>query len=77
MFSFIYKNDKPNIKIIVGAYDRFISYCRERKEKATDYTGKSFLETLQKFIEIEYQEQNKNTKHIGAAKCFKIYDDRL
>ncbi|WP_298822918.1 hypothetical protein [uncultured Capnocytophaga sp.] len=65
---FIYEHGKEDKKIITGGYKRFVEFCRERKEKTTDYIGVSFLEKLQYFVEIEYHELYKNNKH-APTKC--------
>lgn len=52
--AYIFKNMERDKLLILGAYKSFVDNCRVNKKKATEYTGKSFIEALQEFVRLEY-----------------------
>ena len=52
--AYIFKNMERDKLLILDAYKSFVENCRVNKKKATEYTGKSFIEALQEFIKLEY-----------------------
>lgn len=66
IFNLIYKNRLKDVENITNGYKLFLSNCRTQKKKATDFTGKNFLDTLQECIRLEYLKTTAGTLNKNA-----------
>ncbi|MDY3538172.1 hypothetical protein PG275_09185 [Riemerella anatipestifer] len=64
--AYIFNNIEDDKALLLKAYKCFVKYCRANNKKATEYTGQTFIETLQEFIKLEYLKSETGKKYPNA-----------